>query len=76
MTNQPRKTCKTKWCKNPAIVGKYCVMCTQKRKEMRGKILAGAGAVGIPAAGYAIKKGALKQLPKIAAKLAQILLKR
>ncbi len=46
--------CKTKGCNNPVLDGKYCLQCTQVRKENKNKGLAVAGAVGIPAIGYAI----------------------
>lgn len=58
--------CKTKGCNNPVLDGKYCLYCTQVRKENKKKGFAIAGAVVIPAIGYAINKGALKQAPKIA----------
>lgn len=58
--------CKTKGCCNPVLDGKYCLKCTQARKENKNKGIAVAGAIGIPAIGYAIKKGAIKQAQKIA----------
>ncbi|GHU82296.1 hypothetical protein FACS1894196_0400 [Clostridia bacterium] len=79
MANDKVKICKTKVCNNPVLDGKYCEYCKQKRKENKNKGLAVAVAVGIPAvsaAGYAIKKGALKQIPKIAGKIIQVVLKR
>lgn len=51
MTNEKPKQCKSKGCYNPTLDGKYCNLCKQKRKENRGKILKGAGAV---ASGVAI----------------------
>lgn len=65
--------CKTKGCNNPVLDGKYCLQCTQVRKENKKKGWAVAGAVGIPALGYAIKKGALKQAPKIAKAMVKII---
>lgn len=68
--------CKTKGCNNPVLDGKYCLQCAQVRKENKNKGLAVAGAVGIPALGYAIKKGALKQVPKIAKAVVRIILRK
>jgi hypothetical protein len=65
--------CKTKGCNNPVLDGKYCLQCTQIRKENKKKGWAVAGAVGIPALGIAIKKGALKQAPKIAKAVVKII---
>jgi hypothetical protein len=76
MAKGTSKLCKTKGCNNPVLDGKYCVHCKQKRKENKNKGLAVAGVVGIPVAGVAIKKGALKQIPKIAGKVLQLVLKR
>ncbi len=58
--------CKTKGCNNPVLDEKYCLYCTQVRKEKKKKGFAIAGAAIIPVIGYAIKKGALKQAPKLA----------
>jgi len=68
--------CKTKGCNNPVLNGKYCEFCKQKRKENGQKVAAAGVAVGIPAAGYAIKKGALKQIPKFAKSVLQAVLKK
>jgi hypothetical protein len=76
MAKEKTTICKTKGCNNPILDGKYCEYCKQKRKE-KGNIAKGAvAAVGIPAAGYAIKKGALKQVPKIAKAALQIILRK
>lgn len=76
MANEKTKQCKTKGCNNPVLDGKYCELCKQKRKENKDKIMAGAGGAFILGAGVAIKKGALKQIPKIAAKVIQVVLKK
>lgn len=78
MDNEKTKLCKTKGCTKPVLDGKYCENCKKKRKEKRGKILAeaGAGGAAILVGGVAIKKGALKQIPKIAAKVIQVVLRK
>ena len=76
MINEKSKQCKSKGCNNPVLDGKYCEHCKQKRKENGGKILAGAGGVAILGLGVARKKGAMKQVPKIAAKLMQVILRK
>lgn len=82
MTNEKPKQCKSKGCYNPVLDGKYCVQCKQKRKEKRDKILAGAGAgagaggAAIWGVGVAIKKGVIKQVPKIGEKVIQVFLKK
>ena len=76
MINEKPKQCKSKGCCNPVLDGKYCEYCKQSRKETKNKILVVAGGVAIPAVGVAIKKGALKQVPKIAAKVIQVILRR
>ena len=65
--------CKTKACDNPVLDGKYCEYCTQKRKEKRdaGLVIVGTALIGL--IGVAIKKGGLKQVPKIAAKAVKII---
>ena len=73
MADRKAIQCKTKGCNNPVLDGKYCLQCTQVRKENKNKGLAVAGAVGIPAIGLAIKKGALKQVPKIAKAVVKII---
>jgi hypothetical protein len=76
MTNETPKQCKSKGCYNPVLGGKYCVQCKQNRKEKRDKILAGALGAAILGGGGAIKKVAIKQAPKIAAKVIQIILRK
>jgi len=76
MTNEKSKQCKSNGCHNPVLDGKYCVLCKQKRKEKRDKILAGAGGSAIVGLGVAIKKGVLKQAPKVAAKVIQVISKK
>ena len=76
MATEKAKTCKTKGCNNPVLDGKYCEHCKQVRKENKNKGLAIAGGIAIPAVGVAIKKGALKQVPKIAKAVAQIILRK
>lgn len=76
MAKEKSTICKTKGCNNPVLDGKYCEHCKQVRKETKNKVLIGAGGVAIPAAGYAIKKGALKQVPKIAKTVLQIILRK
>lgn len=78
MINEKPKQCKSKGCYNPVLDGKYCEYCKQRRKENKDKILAaavaaGAGIVGV---GFAIKKGGIKQVPKIAAKFIKVILRR
>ncbi len=75
MTNEESIQCKSKGCSNPVLDGKYCEHCEQKRKEKRNRIWAGAGVFALPAVGVAIKKGALKQVPKIVAKVLQVILR-
>lgn len=76
MDNEKAKQCKTKGCNNPMIDGKYCEFCKQKRKENKDKIMVGAGGVLILGGGVAVKKGALKHIPKIAAKVIQLVLRK
>lgn len=76
MVKEKDKQCKTKGCNNPVLDGKHCEYCKQKRKETKNKILIGTGSVGIPVFGFAIKKGVLKQVPKIAAKVIQVVLRK
>ena len=76
MANEKAKQCKTKGCNNPVLDGNYCEYCKQKRKETKNKVLIGAGSVGIPVIGVAIKKGALKQISKIAGKVLQVVLRK
>lgn len=76
MTNDKTKRCKSKGCYNPVLEGKYCEHCKQKRREKRDEILAGVGGAAIFAIVAAIKKGAIKQGPKIAAKVIQVILKK
>lgn len=76
MKSKKDKKCKYKGCDNPVLEGKYCVYHTQVMKEKRDKVLLVVGGVVIPAVGVAIKKGALKKFPEIAAKVVQIVLKR
>lgn len=73
MADKKTVKCKAKGCNNPVLNREYCLKCTQVRKEKRNKWFAGAGVLGVPAIGYAIKKGALKQLPKIAKSLVKII---
>jgi hypothetical protein len=76
MINEKPKQCKSKGCCNPVLDGKYCEYCKQIRQETKNKILVVAGGAAVPAVGFAIKKGALKQVPKIAAKVIKVILKR
>jgi len=76
MANEKPNQCKTKGCNNPVLDGKYCEFCKQKRKENKDKVVAGAGGALILGGGFAIKKGALKQIPKIAAKVIQVVLRK
>ncbi len=76
MTNEKPKQCKSKGCYNPVLDGKYCEYCKQKRKEKRNNILAGAGGAAILGGSVAIKKGVIKQVPKIAAKVIQVILRK
>ncbi len=69
MTNEILKQCKRKGCFNPVLKGKYCEQCTQKRKEKKDKILAGLGGIVILGGGAALRKGVIKQVPKIAVKV-------
>lgn len=75
MSNEIQKQCKSKDCSNPVLKGKYCEQCTRKRKEIRDKIFGGLGGAAILGGGVAIKKGAIKQAPKAAAKIAKIIFK-
>lgn len=48
MDDKGLKKCKEKGCNNPAIEGKYCLLCNQKRKESRDKVVkVGATMLGI-----------------------------
>ena len=76
MINEKPKQCKSKGCYNPVLDGKYCEYCKQRRKENKDKILAVTGIVVIPVVGVAIKKGLIKQVPKIAAKVIRVILRR
>jgi len=76
MTNEKIKQCKSKGCDNPVLDGKYCEHCKQKRKEKREIILAGAGSVAILVGGVVKKSGVIKQVPKIAAKVMQVILRK
>lgn len=76
MINEKSKQCKSKGCYNPVLDGKYCVNCKQKRKEKGGKMLAGAGGFAVLGLGIARKKGVMKKVPKITAKLMQVILKK
>lgn len=76
MINEKSKQCKSKGCDNIVLDGKYCENCKQKRKEKGSKVLARAGGVAILGFGVAIKKGAMKQVHKIAAKSIQVILRK
>ena len=76
MINEKPKQCKSKGCYNPVLEGKYCEYCKQRRKENKDKILAATAGAGILGGGIAIKKGVIKQVPKIAAKVLQVILRR
>lgn len=76
MSNEKTKQCKTKGCCNPVLDGKYCEHCKQKRKETRDKVIGVACAPLLLVGRYAIKKGALKQISKIAAKAIQVALRK
>lgn len=76
MINEKPKQCKSKGCCNPVLDGKYCEYCKQIRKERKDNILAGAVGVVILGGGAAIKKVVIKQVPKIAAKVLQLILRR
>ena|GEM_PF-1888365 len=76
MTDEKAKQCKMKDCTNDVLEGKYCEYCKQVRKGKRNKILGGAAAVGVSAAGYAVKKGVLRQVPKILGSVFKIILKK
>lgn len=43
MDDKGLKKCKKKGCNNPAIEGKYCLLCNQKRKESRDKVVKAVG---------------------------------
>jgi hypothetical protein len=78
MIKENPKQCKSKSCFNPVLDGKYCVNCKQIRKERKEKILVGIGA-GVPVifgCVVAIKKGGIKQVPKIAAKVLKVILRK
>lgn len=75
MTNDTKKQCKSKGCLNPVLKGNYCELCSKKRKEKRDLILGGLGSAAIISGGVAIKKGAIKQIPKVAANIVKIFLK-
>jgi hypothetical protein len=75
MINETPKQCKSKACYNPVLDGKYCEQCKQKRKEKGVKILTGAGGTAILVVGAAIKKGIIKQGPKIARAAIKVVLK-
>jgi hypothetical protein len=76
MNNEKTIHCKTKGCSNPVLDGTYCEHCKQKQKENKNKGLAVAGGIAISAVGIAIKKGVLKQIPKIAGKAIQVVLRK
>ncbi len=76
MKSKKDKKCKYKGCDNPVLEGKYCAYHTQVMKEKRDKGLLAAGGLALLPIGVAIKKGALKKIPEIAAKAVQIVLKR
>ncbi|NMC33986.1 MAG: hypothetical protein GYA36_16210 [Veillonellaceae bacterium] len=60
--------CKTKGCNNPVLDGKYCMYCTQARKEKKKNFLsvAGASVIGISVIVNAIKNVDVKKLQKFA----------
>lgn len=76
MAKEESTICKTKGCTNPVIDRKYCEHCKQVRKETKNKVLIGVSGVAIPATGYAIIKGKLKQVPKIAKTVLQVILSK
>lgn len=76
MINEKPKQCKSKGCYNPVLDGKYCEYCKQRRKENKDKILKAATGLGILGGSVAIKKGAIKQVPKIAAKVLKVIFRR
>lgn len=82
-SGHPKKVCKylkliggvtkkRKGCYNPVLYGGYCYNCKQKTRD---KIFAGAGGADI-LGGVAIKKGVIKKVPKIAAKVIQVILRK
>ncbi|GAU76580.1 hypothetical protein [Fusibacter sp. 3D3] len=72
MSNKEHKKCKKRSCNGLALHNKYCLLCNQKRKEKKEKILACLTGIGILGGGAAIKKGALKQVPKVATKVVKM----
>lgn len=73
MTNKVVEQCKRKGCFNPVMDGKYCEHCKQKKKEKRNIVYVGVGGPAIIGLGVAIKKGVIKQGPKIASKVVQVI---
>ena len=76
MANEKAKQCKTNGCNNPVLDGKYCDYCNQRRKEDKDKIKAGVGGAFILGGGFAIKKGALKKIHRIAEKVIKVVLRK
>ena len=57
------KICKTKDCENHVIDGKFCMSCTQKRKERRNLVLGISGSIVSTGTWIAHKTGLLKKIP-------------
>jgi len=70
------KQCKSKNCNNPIIDGKYCEYCKQRKKERREKIWGVIGSTAFLGGCVAVKKGVIKQVPIIAAKIVNVVLHR
>lgn len=43
MDDKGLKKCKKKGCNNPVLDDKYCLLCNQKRKESRDKVVKTVG---------------------------------
>jgi len=76
MAKDKVKLCKTKGCNNPVIEGKYCLNCTQKRKETQQKVVAGVAGAGILGGGAVVKKVGIKKVVEVAGKALQLVLRR
>ena len=75
MNKEETRQCKSKGCCNPVLKGKYCQFCKKKRKEKRAKVFAVVGSTTILGIGGAAKKGAMKQIPKIAEKVVKVIIR-
>lgn len=75
MANGTDVSCKTKGCNNPILTGKFCLQCTQVKKEKGIKRNAAFASIGIATFGVMAKSGVHKKVGKQLLKVAEVVVK-